>query len=396
MSQVTHIPVSIVATAAEVPALFASAEALTAMLAPDQPVDVLRPHKLHAAAQLFSRYFAGRSLYAVKCNPQPEVLRALYAGGITRFDVASLAEVALVADTLPQAEMAYMHPVKSRSAIRTAYHAYGVRTFALDSFDELMKVLEETHNARDLTLIVRLAVGKGSAVMDLSGKFGASAEVAPQLLQQARKAAMRVGISFHVGSQTMEPDSYRQALLMAHEIVRRAGVKVDVVDVGGGFPVAYPGLVPLPLLSFFEVITSTLKSLAAFKGAELWAEPGRALVAGAGSLIVRVELRKGQNLYINDGVYGALFDAGSSSHWRYPCRKVGADERGPMLPYTFYGPTCDTHDVMRGPFLLPADVQEGDWLEIGQLGAYGGTLRTHFNGCAGPLQAVLTDDPFTS
>jgi ornithine decarboxylase len=293
-----------------------------------------------------------------------------------------------------------MHPVKSREAIRAAYKM-GVRSFALDSTQELMKVLEETRSAKDLHLFVRLAVGSTAAAYDLSGKFGAAPSTAADLLRHARKVAHKLGVCFHVGSQCMDPQSYRMAIGRAAAVIAKAKVKVDVVDVGGGFPATYPGMQPPPLEDFIGAITAAAQPLVE-QGAELWCEPGRAMVAAGASMLVRVTLRKGRRLYINDGTYGSLFDAGTLG-WRYPVRLVrpkaaarkdaktpavegtgkGFSTRTPsdkLVPFTFYGPTCDTLDKMKGPFLLPEDTQEGDWIEVSMLGAYGAAMQTRFNG----------------
>jgi ornithine decarboxylase len=375
--------------------VFTTAHAVAAALRPDVPVHLLYADRLYDNAQRFLTGFDGEVLYAVKCNPDVTVLRHLYAAGIRHFDVASLTEIRTIAGLFPDATMAFMHPVKNRAAIREAYFAHGVRTFVLDSYEELLKILEETNAARDLTLVVRLAMPKGAAVMSLSGKFGIAPAEAVRLLKKTRKGCVRLGLSFHVGSQTMEPQAYVTAIATAAGVVKQAGVRLDVLDVGGGFPAAYPGMVPPPLGAFMDAIHTAVKAHGVFGGTQLWCEPGRALVADAGSALVRVELRKGNHLYLNDGVYGSLFDAGSSAHWRYPVRLIrpDADGAGVLAPFSFYGPTCDSLDHMKGPFYLPDDITEGDWIEIGQLGAYGATMQTMFNGFHSDLLVHVTRFP---
>jgi ornithine decarboxylase len=327
------------------------------------------------------------------------VLRALWAGGISHFDCASLAEVALVRKLLPAAEVHFMHPVKSRPAIRDAFDVYGVTDFAFDSADELAKILQETvpvglvGDPPVLGLFVRLALPKGGAVYDLSGKFGAPLDEAAELLRAARPHAARLGVAFHVGSQCLEPDAYARALALAGEAIARCGVPVDIVDVGGGFPVSYPDMAPPPLADYIAAIE--LGAAALPGGVRLWAEPGRALVAGGGSVVVQVELRRGDTLYVNDGVYGNLSDAGALG-FQFPARRIRlgeADNPGAGLAdFALFGPTCDSADRMRGPFRLPADMREGDWVELGQLGAYGACLRTGFNGF-GRADLVEVADP---
>lgn len=361
-----------------------SVDALVADLQPEEPVHCIRPGILRAKAQEFVAAFPGDVLYAVKCNPDPAVLRALWAGGVRHFDCASPNEVLLVRQMFPDAQIHLMHPIKARGAIREAWVRHEVRDFVLDSADELAKIVDETAAtgvSGDLGLIVRLALPKGGAVLDLSGKFGAEAADAVVLLRAARPRAARLGVAFHVGSQCLDPLAWRHALQLAGEVIAGAGVVIDIVDVGGGFPVAYPDVEPPPLGAFIAEIEAGFERLGLPK-ARLWAEPGRALVAGGGSVVVQVQARRGDALYINDGVYGSLADAGALG-FRYPVRCVRLDaavesdaERG----FSFFGPTCDSADVMRGPFFLPDNIGEGDWIEIGQLGAYGACLRTGFNG----------------
>lgn len=352
---------------------------LVAVERPEEPMHCLRPDAILGAAREFVAGFPGKTLYAVKCNPEPAVLRALWAGGVRHFDCASAGEVALVRSLFPAAGIHFMHPVKSRGAIRAAYAEHGVRDFVLDTAAELEKVLAETGGV-DLGLVVRLALPKGEAVYDLSGKFGAAPVDAVALLRATRPHAARLGLSFHVGSQCLDPLAWRRAMALAGEVIRAADVAIEIVDVGGGFPVAYPGVEPPPLGAFFAEIEAGFEALA-LPGAVLWAELGRALVAAGGSVVVQVQARRGDALYVNDGVYGALSDAGAPG-FNFPVRLIRLDGMAAETTQAFelFGPTCDSADRMRGPFLLPADAREGDWIEIGQLGAYGACLRTAFNG----------------
>ncbi|HEX2113522.1 MAG TPA: type III PLP-dependent enzyme [Alphaproteobacteria bacterium] len=362
---------------------------------PSEPLYCLRPAVITAAAQRFVAAFPGDVLYAVKCNPEPAVLRAAWAGGIRHYDCASPAEVALVRAVLPAAAIHYMHPVKSRAAIREAYARHGVRDFVLDSFDELTKIRAETDEAGDLGLIVRLALPKGGAAYDLSGKFGASVEDAAALLRAARPLVQRLGIAFHVGSQCLEPLAYRRALARAGEAIRRAGVVVDIVDVGGGFPVSYPDMTPPALGAYMAEIEAGFADLDLPATTRLWAEPGRAIVGAGASVVVRVELRRGSALYVNDGVYGSLSDAGTPG-FRFPVRLIRPGEAASdaaLAPFELWGPTCDSADRMKGPFELPDDIREGDFVEVGQLGAYGACLRTAFNGFDRARLVEVSDGP---
>jgi ornithine decarboxylase len=377
--------------------VFPTVDALVAAERPSEPLVCLRPATIAAAARRFVETFPGDVLYAVKCNPEPGVLRALWAGGVRHFDCASLAELRLVRVLLPAAGIHFMHPVKARPAIAEAFDRWDVTDFALDSADELAKIVQETvpvglvGDPPALGLFVRLALPKGDAVLDLSGKFGAAPDEAAVLLRAARPHAARLGVTFHVGSQCLDPGAYGRAIALAAEAIARAEVAVEIVDIGGGFPVSYPEMTPPSLGSYIGAIEEAALRLPA--GVRLWAEPGRALVAGGGSVVVQVQLRRGDALYVNDGVYGNLSDAGVLG-FRFPARRVrlGESGGGEFGDFTLYGPTCDSLDRMQGPFRLPADMREGDWIELGQLGAYGACLASGFNGF-GPAGVVEVGDP---
>ncbi len=367
---------------------------------PVQPVTLLRPHAAQRAARFFVEKFPGRSIYAVKANPSPDLLRILWDSGITHYDVASIAEVRLVANTLPEATLCFMHPVKAEEAIAEAYHEHGVRTFSLDTMDELEKIVRATARegvpASDLNLCVRLRVSSDHSKLSLASKFGAEPGETRALLFAARQAADALGICFHVGSQAMSTAAYAEAMSRVRGAIVDAAVTVDIVDVGGGFPSTYPGMEPPPLETYFEVIHKAFESLPVSYSAELWCEPGRALCAEYASVLVRVEKRRGDELYINDGAYGALFDAAHIG-WRFPVKLVrGRESEAKDMAFSFYGPTCDDLDHMAGPFMLPADVAAGDYVEIGMLGAYGCAMRTGFNGFGSDLKTVVEDEPMAT
>ncbi|MGL6042495.1 MAG: type III PLP-dependent enzyme, partial [Sandaracinobacteroides sp.] len=371
-------------------------------LHPAAPVTLVRPEAALDAARFFVSAFPGKSFYAVKANPSPHLIELLWAGGIRHFDVASIAEVRLVRALLPQAVLAFMHPVKAEEAIFEAYHSHGVRIFSLDSHEELAKITRacsiEGTPAEDLTLCVRLKVSSAHSKLSLSSKFGIGVADAPALLMAARQASDALGICFHVGSQAMSPAAYADALAFVRAAIVEAGVTVDVIDVGGGFPSRYPGMEPASLETYFAVIERAYEALPISYSAELWCEPGRALSADYASVLVRVEKRRGDELYINDGAYGSLFDA-AHVEWRYPVKLVRADaSKAECIDFAFYGPTCDDMDHMKGPFSLPADVKAGDYLEIGQLGAYGQAMRTGFNGFGtdSGSTVIVSDRPMMS
>ena len=364
---------------------------------PERPVALVRPAALVVAARWFRDRFKDDVLYAVKANPSSWVIKALAKEGIRAFDVASIPEIELVSECVPGARMAFMHPVKSRKAISTAYFEHGVRTFALDTPEELAKIIDATGNARDLNLIVRLAAPNHGSAYPLSGKFGIEPEAATSLLLAARRATQDLmGVSFHVGSQCMRPTAFQGAMSAASRALVRAGVFADVIDVGGGFPSVYPGMTPPPLDDYADSIQRGFAEMMVHETTELWCEPGRALVSEATSILVKVELRKGDALYLNDGSYGNLFDA-AHTKWPFPVKLIRDGEASANLkPFRFYGPTCDSLDAMPGPFWLPDDVDEGDYIEIGMLGAYGVAMGTRFNGFGKSDTAEVADAPMAS
>ncbi len=369
-------------------------------LQPAAPVTLVRPEAALDAARFFVSAFPGKSFYAVKANPSAHLIELLWAGGIRHYDVASIAEVRLVRGLLPEAVLAFMHPVKAEEAISEAYHLHGVRIFSLDTHEELAKIVRACSTdgvpAADLTLCVRLKVSSAHSKLSLASKFGIGVADAPALLLAARQAADALGICFHVGSQAMSPAAYADALSFVRAAIVEAGVTVDVIDVGGGFPSRYPGMEPPNLETYFAVIERAYESLPISYSAELWCEPGRALSADYSSLLVRVEKRRGLELYINDGAYGSLFDA-AHVEWRYPVKLVREDaSEAQAMDFAFYGPTCDDMDHMKGPFALPGDVKAGDYIEIGQLGAYGSAMRTGFNGFGSGETVIVSDAPMAS
>ncbi len=371
------------------------ASAVVRTLSPDEPVILNRPHAAARAARFFAEKFPGKSLYAVKANPSPDLLRVLWASGITHYDVASIAEVRLVRSVLPEAVLCFMHPVKTFSAIAEAYTAHGVRTFSLDAHEELEKMVAATNGAEDLALCVRLRVSSEHSELSLAAKFGIDLADAAPLLQATRQVADSLGICFHVGSQAMTPFAYVQAMERVRAAIVDAAVTVDIIDVGGGFPSIYPGMEPPPLEDYFGVIHRASESLPISYSSELWCEPGRALCAEYNSLIVRVEKRRGDELYINDGAYGALFDAAHIG-WRFPVRSLNEGRSEAESDFAFYGPTCDDADYMQGPFQLPGDTKAGDYIEIGMLGAYGAAMRTAFNGFGQSEVVEVSDEPMAS
>ena len=373
---------------------FKTVDELVNQLKPERPVYCIRKNSIHTASKVFQNKFPGKILYAVKTNPHPEVLKTIVKSGIENFDVASIKEIEVIKKINSNAKCSYMHTVKSRESIKEAYFKYGIKSYSLDTKDELIKIIETTNQAKDLELFVRVAVSNEHAEIDLSKKFGALFSEASALLRLAKQYAKKIGLSFHVGSQCMHPISYAKGITEIGNIIKRTKIVPDYINVGGGFPTIYPDLVPQSLENYFEEIKKGLENLKLEKLPEIICEPGRAIVAESGSTIVKINLRKKQKLYINDGTYGTLFDAGTPNIV-FPARliKSGKIISKKFTAFNFYGPTCDSMDYMKGPFLLPNNIKENDYLELGQLGAYGLTFRTQFNGFYSDEIYEVEDNP---
>ena len=378
---------------------FKSVENLINQLKPEKPVYCIRKHSVTRASKFFQKNFPGDVLYAVKTNPHPIIIKTLIDSGIDQFDVASIEEIEQIRNFSTTVKCSYMHTVKSPENIKEAYFKYGIKTFSLDTKEELIKIIKNTNNANDLELFLRIAVSNEHAEIDLSKKFGALNTESLGLLRLTKQYAKKIGLSFHVGSQCMHPISYSKGIVEIGNIVKKTKIVPDYINVGGGFPTIYPDLIPQNLIEYFNEIKKSLKNLKFQKMPKIICEPGRALVAESGSTIVRVNLRKKQKLYINDGTYGTLFDAGTPNIV-FPAKMIKETSNKiiskKLTAFDFFGPTCDSMDYMKGPFLLPNNIKENDYIELGQLGAYGLTFRTKFNGFYSDEIYEVEDDPILS
>ncbi len=373
---------------------FSTAREAALALRPDVPVYCFRPQVLREDLDRFRQAFPGTTAYAVKTNGEPQVLEALAKAGVDAFDVASPAEFEAVRRVAPKAEMLYMHPIKAQSDIRLALETYGIRTLSLDHEDEVAKVLRIVRaldlDPGSITIFVRLQT-KGHAAYELSKKFGAAPAHAVELLQRCHRIGFKVGICFHVGSQIEDNETYERALASADWVRNRADVPLAGLDVGGGFPAEY-GHDPRkrkPVMPSLEDLMAKLRQDVAEYGFDempLVAEPGRVVVARAFSLIVRVLLRKGRRLYINDGIWASLSDSWTGKITlpaRFipdPARQSRHGDPSSIQAFRVCGATCDSVDILSRPFWLPETVDTGDWIEIGHIGAYSLSLRTRFNG----------------
>ncbi len=360
---------------------FLNIEEVVKRLRPSYPVYCLRLDELRIAARQFLDHFPGKILYAVKCNPHPLVLRALFEAGIQDFDTASLAEILTVVEIDKHARAYFMHPIKSRNEIVDSYSVYGLSHYVVDHSAELNKIKQELKNAKRLAVLVRFATPGGVARFELSQKFGATIDDAVRILREVEEAGFDPGLTFHVGSQCHSPDAYLSAVRLSGEIAERAGVELQYLDVGGGFPSNYLNASPPPLSDFFKAIEQGIGEIVLSKDCIVMCEPGRALVAEACSLVVKVQLRKGNALYINDGIYHSMAECVSSG-LKPTVRLIRPGERftEESLEFTVYGPTCDNTDCLPYRLPMPADTREGDWLEFGQMGAYSNSMASNFNG----------------
>ena len=376
---------------------FKSVNELVNSLKPERPVYCIRINEIKKSVKFFKENFPGNILYAVKTNPNEKIIKQIIACGVNEFDVASLNEIKLIKKINSKAKLHFMHTVKCKESISAAYFKYGVKSFSLDTKDELRKILESTNQAKDLELFVRIAISNEHAEIDLSRKFGALPSEALGLVRLCKEHSKKLGVSFHVGSQCMHKISYSKGIREIGNIIKKTKIIPDTINVGGGFPSVYPDLNPEPLVNYIEEIKKELNNLKLTTLPKIICEPGRAIVAESGSTIVKVILRKKNNLYINDGTYGSLFDAGAPN-FVLPSKMItdGRIQSKKLTAFSFFGPTCDGLDYMKGPFLLPNNIKEGDYIELGQLGAYSLTFRTNFNGFYSNEIHELSDKPIMS
>ncbi|MDJ0685687.1 MAG: type III PLP-dependent enzyme [Alphaproteobacteria bacterium] len=372
----------------------------------ETPVHLVYGDVLKDAAARAVSAFPGDVLYAVKCNDHPMVLRALYDGGVRHFDVASIREVELIRGLFPDSTCHYMHPVKPGFAIEEAHHMHGVTAFALDDLDELDKIdaaLGEDADKGAVMLAVRVEMPRGQAAMDLTGKFGAPVQKAAAILAEVAARGYQTGLTFHVGSYCTNPRAYVTALEICRRVQRLARVPLDVIDAGGGFPASYTGNEG-PFAAYVTAITETVSRLN-FLGRDgrapvLRCEPGRGLVGLGQSILTKVDLRRGGDLFLNDGVFGGLSELKYLGPY-FPIQalrptSVGFEPitGGGSADFQLFGPTCDSVDSCPGPFRLPDAVRTGDWLEIGKMGAYSNAYRTEFNGFHSDLYSAVSGQPF--
>ncbi len=372
---------------------FPDVKSVIESLKPGYPVYCLRPTELKRSARMFLDHFPGRVLYAVKCNPHPVILKSLYDAGIRHFDTASLVEIATVRENFTDADAYFMHPVKPRAAILSAHSVYGVAHWVIDHASELDKLIDVTGPGNGQVVLVRLKTKSFGAEYELSDKFGASVQQAAELLERVAKEGYQPGLAFHVGSQCRTPDAFRDAIAMVGEISEMANTPLQYLDVGGGFPAHYVDDEPPEFIEFVDAIKESIAKINLRGDCVLMCEPGRGLVASGCSLLTQVQLRKDNSLYINDGIYHSLSECiAAGIHYPVRAHRLEGSVSEELAPFTIYGPTCDSLDVIPYQINLPKDINEGDWIEFGQIGAYSNSLTTHFNGFY-PETFVTVDEP---
>lgn len=362
-------------------------------LNPGYPVYCLRPRELERCAKLFVENFPGRVLYAVKCNPHPLVLKALYNAGIRHFDTASLTEVATIRENFADADAYFMHPVKSRASILSAHNVYHVDHWVIDHESELEKMTDVIGGGNGQVCLVRLRTKSFGAAFELSDKFGAPTQLVAGLLEKVAKAGYQPGLAFHVGSQVRTPEAFRDALKTVSEILSQTDVHIHYLDVGGGFPVRYVEEDVPSRRDFLDVIRESVGDVNLRGDCVLMCEPGRALVASGASLLTQVQLRKDDMLYLNDGVYHSLSEPKAGFKMPVRAHRKEGDMSDETLSFTIFGPTCDSTDVLPYKIDLPADIDEGDWIEFGQMGAYSNSMATEFNGFSQETYVTVDEDP---
>ena len=377
---------------------YATVEKAIESLKPSEPVYLVRPKKFAAAARQFLDGFPGDVLYAVKANPHPIVIGQLWKAGIRHFDTASLGEIEIIKNIYPDAVCHFMAPVRLAGQAKAAFEQYGVTDFVVDSDSEFDKLLAETGAPKKLRVFVRLVAQLGGALLEMSSKYGCRPEEAAKLLKRVKAAGAQPCLTFHVGSQCLSPFSYAQAIEIAQRTINLSGVEIAALDIGGGFPAAYAGQEPPPYHWYFDMIKEALANLSR-PSLHVMCEPGRALVAGGIALLTQVVMRRGDRLYLNDGIYGSFDElrfAGFDED--YPPTAIRLDAKGnvKMLsgdkrPFRAYGPTCDSADVLPRPQMLPDTIAMGDFVLFDTMGAYTVSSRSPFNGYYPDSWAIVDD-----
>lgn len=364
--------------------------------APDHPVLLLSPGALQAQAQRFLAGFAGLVTYAVKANPDDSVITNLAAAGITGFDVASPGEIALIRRLVPDAALHYNNPVRTRAEIAFAV-AQGVTSYSVDAQSELDKLLALVPaggtEANPVEIAVRFKLPVAGASYDFGAKFGADEGQAATLLRRVAAQGFSPALTFHPGTQCVDPQAWVAYIRAAARIADAAGVRIARLNVGGGFPSHRMQTRAPSIETILAVINQTTAEVFGDTAPALVCEPGRALVADSFALLVRIKaIRDNDHVFLNDGIYGAFSEqplvAATDRLTAWSPR--GTERRGTARARTVFGPTCDSIDRLPGEIPLPGDIEDGDYLLVQGMGAYSAVTSTRFNGFGAlALQLVL-------
>lgn len=342
------------------------------------PLLVLSLEQIKKNYELLKKYMPRVIVhYAIKANPNPEILRVMKEMG-SCFDVASDGEIRTLHDMgVEGARMIYANPVKTGVGLK-ACNECGVHKMTFDSASEITKIQA---SCPDATVLLRLRIDNSSAHVDLNKKFGAARENALDLMLKAKEAGLDMaGITFHVGSQTVSAEPYLHALDIARELfeeAKAAGLELRILDIGGGFPIPEPK-VKFNLPEMLQQINARLDE--DFPNIEIWSEPGRYICGTAVNLItsvIGVTERGGQPWYfLDEGLYGT-FSGVIFDQWDF--KLISFKEGEERVAATFAGPSCDSLDIMfRGRMTSPLEV--GDLLLVPSCGAYTSASATTFNG----------------
>ncbi len=348
---------------------------------PEAPVMFFSPSALQALARRFIDGFPGLVTYAVKANPEEAVIENLAAAGIAAFDVASPAEIRLIRRLCPEAALHYNNPVRSRSEIAVAVAA-GVHSYSVDSSSELAKLVEMVP-AAGTEVSVRFKLPVVGGTYNFGAKFGATVELATELLRKIRDAGFIPSITFHPGTQCADPAAWEHYIRAAADIARGAGVRIARLNVGGGFPAHRIADEAPPLDAIFALVDRVVDEAFGAARPGLVCEPGRGLVADAFSVAAQVKaVRDGVHVFLNDGVYGSLLEMpimGTVDRTRV-LSPEGMIREGASRPFVVFGPTCDSIDRLPGEMTLAAEIAEGDYVIFDSMGAYSTVTNTRFNG----------------
>ena len=379
---------------------FESAAAASLALQPDAPLFCFSAAQLGERAKIFLKGFPGEVTFAVKANSSPQVIKVLADTGVKAWDVASVFEMATVSKIVPNARFHYHNPVKSRREISDAWKLYTCKRYVVDCREELAKIADVIGPAKDIEIAVRFVLPRerASSAHDFSTKFGAPDHICVELLKQVVALGYTPLLTFHPGSQCTEPHNYARHIKAAARIANTAGVVIPKLNVGGGFPANYMlSTAPEPQIFFKVIEEAVTKAFGQDKRPKIECEPGRGLVATCMSLLTRVKLvcTDGDDIFINDGVYGGLMEYMQVPDLEPPFRVIrdGKFIEGETKSFKVFGPTCDPLDVLPHRLDILATLREDDYIEFGSLGAYGLATMTNFNGYGGNA-IVAVDQAF--